>query len=430
MSTEAPKPAAKGWRKALFGTVIGLCSGAFGMYFTTWFNWAVKPARPIVNFSIEQNGLSVVFTDHSTNASKGRWDFGDGTPLLFVTPDKRTVEHTYKRPGTYTAKLICGNLLNDESERVVVIEVQDTGQKSSRETALVDVRAKAASKSGDLVIAPATFQFEASADNAQMFIWDFGDGSGFQIGEHQTRHTFAKPGEYRVRVCAFNGKAKDERELFVRVAAPPADALVLNVRVTDSGTQVQQREREIPVSQAATIDRGKGPATIEQVIPAGQGWEILALERKGTSSQNLDEVRIDIASDRKSVKIIGQVKKGTGTFTALLSEQFLVKERAAAKTVRDPLSVRTGLPTPGRTQVRLPDAPEDWTDLRRDVEIELIKTEQVTWMVTNEKVLWKGKDLPRNAPVLVGERMYSLTATPSGDRLMIELTAPNVAFGR
>ena len=70
-----------GWIKAVLTSIVGLVSGALLMYLTPLVNNAIKPAKPLANFAAQLNGLNVNFSNRSTGAVQGWWDFGDGTAL-------------------------------------------------------------------------------------------------------------------------------------------------------------------------------------------------------------------------------------------------------------------------------------------------------------------------------------------------------------
>ena len=77
---------------------------------------------PVANFSSSANGLTVSFTDSSTDSdgsiASRSWDFGDGTTSTATSPSK-----TYSAAGTYTVKLT----------------VVDNGGASNTKTATVTV---------------------------------------------------------------------------------------------------------------------------------------------------------------------------------------------------------------------------------------------------------------------------------------------------
>ena len=104
MGTETAKSSLiGGWVKAAATSVFGLISGAVLMCLTPLFESAIKPARPVANFAHQAQGLTVHFSNRSTGAVQGWWDFGDGSALEPFSPKQETVSHAYAKPGTYTA---------------------------------------------------------------------------------------------------------------------------------------------------------------------------------------------------------------------------------------------------------------------------------------------------------------------------------------
>src|SRR5437667_12632476 len=108
----------RGWLKTIIGTVTGLFSGAAMMYLTPLVERVVKPAKPLANFAVEQQSLTVTFHNCS-NGGEGWWDFGDGSPLEPVSPKQPSITHSYANSGAYTAKMSIHNFVGDESERSV-----------------------------------------------------------------------------------------------------------------------------------------------------------------------------------------------------------------------------------------------------------------------------------------------------------------------
>src|SRR5262245_35844903 len=105
-SSAASEPVKKAGRvKTILGTTAGLLSGAFMMYLSPLLDKVVKPAKPVANFAVEHEGLTVTFHNRSAGNGDGWWDFGDGSPLEPVSSKQDVITHTYRAPGAYTAKL-------------------------------------------------------------------------------------------------------------------------------------------------------------------------------------------------------------------------------------------------------------------------------------------------------------------------------------
>ncbi len=414
MSETKPEGKKSGWVKAILGAVGGILSGAAVMWLSPWVDKVVKPAKPIANFAVEHTGLTVTFRNHSVGGSEGRWDFGDGAPLEFVKPDEPTVKHTYPRTGTYQAKLILKNSLGEESERAVTVELTDGSAQSPVKPEILDLHVRPPGKIGQAVYAPATFQFEASADNAQLYLWDFGDGKGAQMGEHQASHTYASPGTYTITLMAFNGKQKSQHDVTVDVYEPPSGLLNVSLKVSDQGVQVESRQREATVSAAIPLNGRNDPASIERAIAATPGFEIVAVELRESRNQNVEKAAWQIAGDKKTVKVTAKILRMSTPTSAVLNERFLVTERRKKPATREPIPVAGTMVAPGAASMLLPPVPDDWAEVKRQYALELRQS---------ERLLWQGAQLPGSVPVTINGRPYVLNATTSGERVQVNLLA-------
>ncbi len=412
MSEGKPEAKKSGWFKAILGAIGGVLSGAAVMWVSPWVDKVVKPAKPIANFAVEHTGLTVTFRNHSVGGSEGRWDFGDGSPLEFIKPDEPAVKHSYPRTGTYQAKLILKNSLGEESERAVTVELTDGSSQAPAKPAILDLYVRPPGKVGQPVYAPATYQFEAACDNAQLYLWDFGDGRGVQLGEHNASYTYASPGTYTITLTAFSGKQKSQHDVTVDVYEPPTGLLNISLMVLDQGVQVESRQREATVSAAIPLNGRNDPATIERAIAATAGFEIAAVELRESRNQNVEKAAWQIAPDKKSVKVTAKVLKMSSPTSAVLNERFVVTERRRKAATREPIAIAGTMAAPGTASMLLPPVPEDWTDVRRQFTFELRQ---------NDRILWQGPQLPGKTPVTVNGRPYTLGATTSGERVQINL---------
>ena len=92
------------------------------MYLSVIVDTVVKPSKPVANFAVAADGLTVTCQNHASGES-GWWDFGDGTPLEPFDAGQPTVAHTYPKPGTYTVKLTVRNFLVEENTRAVPVDL-------------------------------------------------------------------------------------------------------------------------------------------------------------------------------------------------------------------------------------------------------------------------------------------------------------------
>lgn len=75
----------------------------------------------------------------------------------------------------------------------------------------------------EMLIAPATVQFENNSEEAESYYWEFGDG-GTSI-EANPSHEYLQSGNYEVRLTAYKGKNSREMTQTIQVA-PPDKCLV------------------------------------------------------------------------------------------------------------------------------------------------------------------------------------------------------------
>ncbi len=412
--SESKPSGVRGWIKGVIGGAAGLVSGAALMALTPWVTNAVKPGKPVANFEIKLSGLSVTFNNRSVGGSQARWDFGDGTPLEFVSADQPSITHTYSKPGNFQARLTLVNAVGEESERTVNIEITGQSAEPATPPQVVDLFVRPPGKVGGRVFAPATFQFEATADDAQLFLWDFGDGRGIHLADHNVSHTFDRPGSYNVTVYAFNGKMKSQMDVGVEVSAPSQDMLSFKMAVTDHGTEVITKNRETTVSKAVQLTGKNDPTTLTQTLSATPGFEIAGVQKKKSTSKLVENVAWQIAPDKRSVQITGKIGKAKAGDSAVLNEQLVLVEQRKEKAQREPVPMAGAVAAGAPTTLALPAVPANWTDVQRQYSFELWHASQL---------LWKGSQLPHNVPVTIAGQTYTLAAMPKGEQVQVTLVS-------
>ena len=169
----------KGWIKMAIGTAGGLLSGAVVMYVTPLVDKVVRPSKPLANFSHEKDGLKIRFQNLSSGG-QGWWEFGDGTPLEPVSPEREFVNHVYTRPGEYTVKMTLRNVLGEENERQVVVRLDPP--TTLEPTKVLNLEAVPVSAGS---YAPATFKIMSKVKNAQLCVWDLGDDRPLEVTNAQ-----------------------------------------------------------------------------------------------------------------------------------------------------------------------------------------------------------------------------------------------------
>lgn len=139
------------------------------------------PPKPLSAFEIVGGDCvapcELSFINTSTNASKFFWDFGDGTSSELKEPVKR-----YAKGGIYRIALrATGKGGIDLSSRSVNIIFRPTA---------------AFEYSGGDCKAPCVVRFINLSENAEDYLWDFGDGGYSTLKEPEYR--YAKAGSYTV----------------------------------------------------------------------------------------------------------------------------------------------------------------------------------------------------------------------------------------
>jgi hypothetical protein len=423
-SSATPETPKKGGRyKTFLGTIAGLLSGAFMMYVSPLLSKVVQPSRPLANFGVEYNGLTVTFYNRSSGGSEGWLDFGDGTPLEPVSAKQTTITHTYANAETYYAKLTWRSLLGDENERSVKIELDSQNQKKEPPV-IVSLEATPVTPGA---FAPATFRIVCKTKNAKLCVWDIGDDRSLQFStetpDSQDRLvTFDKAGGYVVRVAAVNGDQGVEKSTIVSVDEPPPGCITAIVTVTDQATRVEKFESYVNVSKGFPPHTKDDTYRFDEAVPpTRQGFQITDARMEVVNDQGVRNLELNIAPDRQSVHVTGELFRQTGLLTRIkgnasppnmLVRVHMTQERQILEK-RAPVSASGTLNVPGNVLMALPPLPDGWINPQR----------QLTLQVRDcERVAWQGPQLPRGAPVTVQNKSCSLTATPVGNQLRVELT--------
>ena len=143
------------------------------------FTLTLGNGLPTAVFSSSQNGLTVSFSNTSSNATYV-WDFGDGQ-----TSNEEDPIHTYAACGTYTVTLSSTNLCGTASS------VSSLTLGSGVPTAIFS------STSNGLVVT-----FSNTSQDADSYQWDFGDGQASSL--ENPVHTYANCGTYLVTLTSTN----------------------------------------------------------------------------------------------------------------------------------------------------------------------------------------------------------------------------------
>jgi PGF-pre-PGF domain-containing protein len=165
--------------------------------------------------------LSVQFTDTSTGSpTSWLWNFGDGT-----TSNSQNPSHTYYGVGTYTVSLTVTDVVGSTATKSNYITVT-----SVTPTILPVAAFSASAVSGN---APLTVTFtDTSTGSPTSWIWDFGDGTTYNI--QNPPHIYTQAGNYTVKLTVSNafGTNTLESKSLIKVSSTAAVVTDFNTNVT------------------------------------------------------------------------------------------------------------------------------------------------------------------------------------------------------
>jgi PKD repeat protein len=303
----APAPAAPakkgfGLFKAALGGGLGLATGVIGVYATAIVDKVAKPAKPVANFAVSVDGLTVTAQNRASGES-GWWDFGDGSPLEPFDPNQPEVPHAYVKPGSYAVKLTVRNFLNEENERTVPVDVAVPAAGTAGGPTITGLTVEPVGNG----TAPATFRVRGELKNAQHLIFDSGLATGggevlTAAGAFEKYVVYERPGPYPLTLYAVSGTKLDKQWKLVEVAPPAAGALGVVAKVTDTGFRAERKTgtRLEPVPVPAKPTGG-----FERVIPADPGCTLAEAKLLKYESKAVKNLKVAVAADGKSAKLTG-----------------------------------------------------------------------------------------------------------------------------
>ncbi len=423
----------KGKLKAAFGAVFGLMSGAALMYLTPFIDKVVKPPAPLANFETRQDGLAVTFHNLSTNAKNltGWWDFGDGSPLVPMVAEQ-DVTHPYTRTGAYTAKLSVRNVLNEANERSVGLQIDSTVAVEAPRILCLDAVPLTPG-----ALAPATFKIASEMQNTQLAVWDLDESRPLEIdqaspGRQERLVTFSRPGNYAIKLAAFNGQQHEQRSVVVSVRPAPAGALTAVLNVTDHATQVERNDRHaffgasFPPGQTGKVyhfDLVVNPTPgwmvgdVQIVSPrvAGpwmQGQTAMALDPATFNPGPVRNLQIQRDAKGKSVHLSGDLVRNSEKEWPAMNLPIVLREERRKPVTRLAMPVMAPLTLPGTASLMLPPLPAGWQDAKREVRLEVRD---------GTKVVWQDSRVPVSAILTMHGHRYPLSAIQSGDRVQLNV---------
>jgi len=372
-STDKPAKKSGGWLKAMLVGVLGLSGGAAATYATAVVDRVVKPPRPVANFAIAADGLTVN-CDNRASGESGWWDFGDGTPLEPFAEDKPAT-HAYTKPGSYTVKLTVRNYFGDENERTVPVDVATTNKDTAPKIAAFAVQSVSPA-----AVAPATFRLSAEVSNAGACVWDLGDGrvEVTDAGKIDRLVTFEKPGTFAVSLVAHNGKLGTKQSGNVKVDAPANGTTMAVLKVTDTGTKVDGLTTTEAVAVHVPTPTDKAAPTFTKTLSARAGFTIASANAVDAPA-SVKNLKVAVAADKRSATVSGEwagdlkaTNKAAGGSDAIvrvkLSQERTIQQAPAVTMVTGTFATSGG----GlRADLHLPPAPIGVAGAKREYQLEV-----------------------------------------------------------
>lgn len=303
MADEKKKGGMGGLLKAGLGGSVGLVAGFFGVYATSLVDKVAKPSKPVANFAVTADGLTVTCQNHASGDS-GWWDFGDGTPLEQFDATEQTVKHAYAKPGNYAIKLTVRNFFAEENERTVPVDL--TNPAASTPSGGLAVTNFTATPVGGVTAAPATFRVKGEVANAEKVLYDTGSDQlevSDAPGSFDKLVVFEKPGTYPIQVIGFNGKNAVKRAATVTVSAPRSGTLSVVIRTGGTGTRV---DRRTSTEMVAIPLPAKDAKALVKTLAARPGYAVVDARLGAVASTAAKNLKVALAADKKAVTLTGE----------------------------------------------------------------------------------------------------------------------------
>ncbi|MBN1820500.1 MAG: PKD domain-containing protein, partial [Prolixibacteraceae bacterium] len=165
------------------------------------------PKPPEARFSIKNNNVlgpaTIVFINNSLNATTYSWDFGDPESGGTNFSDKENPTHTYTNGGRYKVVLTTSseNFVETSTASDYVVITEPSNPPAAKFSIV-----------NNNVQEPANISFSNESENADDYLWDFGDSdSGNNSSAEQSpSHNYIKAGRYKVVLVATNSKSGEK----------------------------------------------------------------------------------------------------------------------------------------------------------------------------------------------------------------------------
>ncbi len=408
-----------GWIKGVLGLFVGVGSGVVVMYSNAIVNQVVKPTRPVANFAVSADGLTVTCQNHASGDS-GWWDFGDGSTLDPFDAGQQTQTHSYAKLGTYSVKLTVRNFMMEENERAVPVDLT-TPPKTLPPT----ITALKVDALGGTAVAPAGFRITGNVQNAQSVIFDMGGEQTVEnlSGDFVKFVVFDKPGSQTIQVLGVAGLTAVKREASVEVRAAPTGSVSVVLKVTDSGTQVEKRTATPTV--AIPLPK-KGETRFQRPVSADPGFTIADIKVGKLNPAVVKNVKLELLPDRTAGNLVGDwaaagdaLTKAAGNADVMVP--LTLSLQRAAPVVLPTETVSAVVNAAGQvTAIPLPPRRLGLQDAQRKIELQLSRampdgSADILAFVPDLKFPWKGAVASRPG---VG---YGFGADLKGDQLQLQM---------
>ncbi len=153
----------------------------------------------VAAFSFADSGLTVQFTDASSDATSWLWDFDDGNTSNTINPS-----YTYAAAGTYNVCLITTNPCSADTTCTMITVIPCAAPSSSFSTSMSDL----------------TVTFSDQSTGADSWSWDFGDLNASNA--QNPVYSYSSAGSYYVCLTATNTCGSDVFCDSITVSSCPA----------------------------------------------------------------------------------------------------------------------------------------------------------------------------------------------------------------
>jgi PKD repeat protein len=203
--------------------VILVVENGFGRDTSKKLEYIKINGKPKVNFSANPNGLSVSFTNNSTNATTYKWQYGDGESSTQPNPT-----YTYPVGGTYIVKLTATNSCGSTTDTLRLI--------------LYSLPSAAISVTQTQGCAPMSIEFSGkNVIGVSGWNWSFPGGNPSSSTLPNPRIVYEQPGVYDVVLSITNnaGTSSVKQDSFIRIL--PSPKALFDFRVTQNVVEFTNR---------------------------------------------------------------------------------------------------------------------------------------------------------------------------------------------